>query len=219
MHAPVFLQELPGQRQLLPGGSGCKAGGYGISQPPLSMPALDQLSALLITGLCRIEQLIRGIAVHHHFPTDHSQVAGPGDVKKCFNGLGVNRSEDQGGGGSVSKQFVNEKFRRGKEGLFVPETGFDRESVVVQPVDQLCAIRCDDVYLGIMNVGIDEAGYNQRVGMRINGYAVRQPRDQVPCRSALGHMTFFNDQQAVFKVLFRGVLAAGRTMPGVIHEM
>ncbi len=77
------------------------------------MPALDQRLALGVAGFGGVDQVVRGVAVHHHFAGDHPQVELLGHFKKRIHRLRVHAAEHQCGGGAVAQQFLDENIGHG----------------------------------------------------------------------------------------------------------
>ncbi len=67
-------------------------------------------------------------------------------------------AEDQSGGGAVAEQLVEEEGGDLIGMGLVGEGGFGGEDVAFEPFEQLLAMGGDAVGLGIVDVGVDEAG-------------------------------------------------------------
>ncbi len=84
----IFPEQLTGQGQLLGRAGGGEAWGHGVVQAALAVPALDQRLALGVARFGGVDQVVRGVAVHHHFAGDHAQVKFLGYFKNEFTDCG-----------------------------------------------------------------------------------------------------------------------------------
>ncbi|MNP28141.1 hypothetical protein D3C76_1210910 [compost metagenome] len=88
----------------------------------------------------------------------------------------------------------------------IGELALGGEGVGVQPVQQLLAVGGDHAGLRVVDVGVDEAGDDQRVAVFDDLHAA-YARQQVAGMADVDDLAVFHDQQAVFEV-FVGVLGA-----------
>ena len=86
----------------------------------------------------------------------------------------MHRAEHQRGGGAVADELVAEHARGVAGDRFVGEGLLGDVGVVVEPVEQLLALRADDAGLHIVDVGVDKARRDERAGMIEDGSARRQ---------------------------------------------
>lgn len=127
----------------------------------LAVPVGDHLSRLVIGGFRRVEQALRGVAVHHHLAADHEHVALHGLSKKGVGGGFVHGAIGSGRGGAVAQQLVI-KMRGDALGMgALDEAAFFREGIGVQPFQQIGGIGADDLHLREMQVHVDEAGHDE----------------------------------------------------------
>ena len=73
----------------------------------------------------------------------------------------MHRAEYQRRGGAVADEFVAEHARGRARDLLVGEGLLGRIGVIVEPVEQLFALRADDSGLDVVDVGVDEARRDQ----------------------------------------------------------
>ena len=166
----VFCEQFACQGQLLRGAGRGEARGDGVMQTALAVPAFDQLLALGVAGFCGVCQIVRRIAVHHHFARDQAQVQTLRGFKQCVNGLRVHAAKYQCGGGAITQQFFEEHIGHFLRVGFVCELAFARKGVGVEPVEQLFAVRTNHAGLREVDVGVDKTGGDQGVGVFSDGH-------------------------------------------------
>ena len=86
----------------------------------------------------------------------------------------MHRAEHQRGGRAVAQQLVAEDARGLARDRLVGEGLLGDEGVVVEPVEQLLALRADDAGLHVVDVRVDEAGRDQAAGIVGDGGVRRQ---------------------------------------------
>ena len=129
------------------------------------MPALDQGLAVGVAAFGGIGQVVRGVAVHHHLAGDQAQVELFRSAEQRVHRLRVHGAEHQCGGGAGAQQFLEEDTGHiGGVGR-VGELLLGGEGVGVQPVQQLLAVGGDHAGLRVVDVGVDEAGGDQRIAV------------------------------------------------------
>ncbi len=156
-----FLGESLGRRHLLRRRSDGEARGDGDVVSALAVPVGNHLPRFVIAHLRRVEQALRGIAVHHHLAADHAHVAAHG-LREVGVGGGL---MDGAIGGSrrcaVAGQFIVEMRRDlfGMRGF--DEAAFFREGVGVQPFEQVGCVGGDHLHLRKVQMRVDEARHNE----------------------------------------------------------
>jgi hypothetical protein len=118
--------------------------------------------------------------------------------------LRVHAAEDQRGGGAVAQQFLDENVRDFIGVVLVGELAFAREGVGVEPVQQLLAVGADHAGLRQVDVGVDEAGGDQRILIMGDLDIGRQGRQQFAGVAEGADLAVIDHQQAVFEILVRG---------------
>ena len=77
---------------------------------------------------------------------------------------------------------------------------FGNKSVIIEPVQKLLTISADDLHLGIMGMGINEAGHDDMVRIMFHTHIPVQIGQQAGRRAAGLNMTVPNDQQAILLI-------------------
>ena len=196
----VLAQQLAGQLQLLRRAGGGKARGDRIVQAALAVPALDQRLALGVAGFGGVGQVVRGVAIHQHLTGDHAQVELVGLLEEGVHRLRVHAAEHQGGGSAVAQQFLEEDRRHVAGVSLVFELPLGGEGVGVEPVQQLLAVGGDHAGLRVVDMGVDEAGGDQRVAVVLDVDA-GQLGQQLGSRADLSDLAVFDQQDAVLEIL------------------
>ncbi len=204
VQAGVFAIELAGQLQLLGGAGGGEARGHCVVQAALAVPALDQCLAVGIAGFGGVGEVVRGVAVHQYLAGDHAQVQCLGGFEEGVHGGGVHGAEHQGGGGAVAQQLAEEQVGHFAGVGRVGEGALGREGVGVQPVQQLLTVGGDHAGLRVVDVGVDETGGDQRVGVFEDLHAVELGQ-QVAGVADAGDAAILHQQDAVLEVFVGGL--------------
>ena len=76
-------------------------------------------------------------------------------------------------------KFVEKERRDARAMRGIGEFLLLDERIVVQPVEQLRAVGADHLGLRIMDVGVDEAGHDERAGMIVDERAARRAGENV----------------------------------------
>ncbi len=127
----------------------------------LAVPVRYHLAGLIIAHLGRVEQALRGIAVHHHLAADHAHIA-PQRLGKEGVGRGlVHRAIGDRRRRAVADQLVIEMRGDPFSMRTFDETAFLGKGVGVQPLEQVGRIGGDHLHLRKMQVHVDEAGHDQ----------------------------------------------------------
>ncbi|SEF66113.1 hypothetical protein SAMN05216242_103187 [Thauera chlorobenzoica] len=113
--------------------------------------------------------------------------------------------EGECGGGAVLQQLVAEKSGDFGGVRRVGEAGFGGEGVFFQPGEQLLAVAGDDVGLGVVDVGVDEAGQDQLAAVVGEQRAGRQLGQHCGGGAELGDVAVADDENAVDEVFERAV--------------
>ncbi len=159
----MLLPQHAGGFHLLGRGGGREARRDRVRRAALPVPALDQHLRFVIPALRGIEQRDGRIAIHEALAGNRAHAACGGGCEERIDGMRVHGAERRDRGGSISQAFIEEQ--RG-DGLRVGDVGellLGDEGVLVQPVEQLLAMRTDDLRLWVVHVAIDEPGQDQRI--------------------------------------------------------
>ena len=199
IHIRIFFQQLAGLLQLLWRRSNGKPWRYRIQLTAIAMPALDQIFAVLVAAVGIVAQKFRCIAIHHHLAANHPGIALLGRFKKGINTLFVYRAKHQCGGGATFNQFIQEEICDLTGVLFVFKLTLSRESIVVQPIQQLLTVRGDNFNLREVDMGINHTRHDQVATIIHQLKVLRQVFFNLLNRAGFNHFAVFNDQRTVFK--------------------
>jgi hypothetical protein len=109
----------------------------GVAQASTAPPGADQGLGVGAAGLDGVGEGCWRVAVHQHLAGDEPHVAGQRGFEEGLDGSLVDSREDQGAGGPVAQQFIQEKGR-GLVGVgAIGEGALGREGVGVEPVEKL----------------------------------------------------------------------------------
>ena len=158
-------QQRARRRELFVARGDGEARGHGIALPPGAVPAPDEIAAVGDGGGGGSEQPRRRVAVHEGIARDHAGVAAVRGRKQRGGRIRMRRAVGKRRGGAVARQLVEEKFgvARGVRGI--GEFLLFDEGVFLQPFEELRAIGGDHLRLRVVDMGVDESGQNQRVGV------------------------------------------------------
>ena len=156
-----------------------KARRHRVTLPAGAVPAADQIAAVGDGGGGRRQQSRRPVAVHHRVAGDHADVASVRGRKQRFGRGRMRRAIGASGGGAVARQFVEEKFGVARGVRRIGEFLLLDEGVFLQPFEQLRAVGGDHLGLRIMDMRIDEARHDQRVGVMLDRHVRRQARREL----------------------------------------
>ncbi len=199
VYAGMLAQQPRRHVQLFRGAGRGEARGHRVEQTALAVPALDQRLAVAVAALGGVGQVVRRVAVHHHLAGDQAQVQAPGGLEQRFHRLPVHAAEDQRGGGAVAQQFLQEDLGDLVGMGLVTELALGGEGIGVQPVQQLFAVGGDHPGLREMDVGIDEAGGDQRVAV-LEDLDVADLAEQGFGVTEASDLAVLHQQQAVLEV-------------------
>ena len=129
------------------------------------MPALEQCLALVVGALRGVGQALGRVAVHAGLAGQRPDAARLGLGEEGIDAFGMARAVARHGGGAVREREVEVACRDSPRVDGVAEAHLLGEGIAVQPVDQPLAPTRDDCGLRIVDMGIDEAGQDQRVAM------------------------------------------------------
>ena len=112
----------------------------------------------------------------------------------------MRRAVGKRGGGAVARQLVEEELgvARGVRGI--GEFLLFDEGVFLQPFEELRAIGRDHLRLRVVDMGVDESGQNQRVGVMFDRSCRRQPRHQLGSGSGRLDAAVLDEHDTVFDV-------------------
>ena len=129
------------------------------------MPAPDERRALVVPALCGVEQVVGRVAIHQDLAGDHQGAVAVRFLEERVDRLRMDRAVHGGRRRPGPQQFAEEQRRDGLRMCLVGELPLRDEGVFVQPREQLFAIGADHLHLRIMDVGVDEARADDRVGI------------------------------------------------------
>ena len=127
------------------------------------MPLPDQRAGFVVAPLWRVCEPFRRVAVHEDLASDHPHSKLLGFLEERVDRLRMYGAIDCGRGRAGAQAFPEEHARHRASVFRVSELLFRNEGVLVEPVDELIAVRADDLRLRIVHVAVDEAGEDQRI--------------------------------------------------------
>ena len=130
----------------------------GVAEAALMVPALNELPGLPVALLRRFTQIVRSVAVHHHFTGEQTHIQPQGFGKQRIDRFGMQGTKHQRGGGAVAQQLVDKELRDLCGILFITKLTLHRKGVGGQPLQQLLAEGANHLSLRIMHVRIDKTG-------------------------------------------------------------
>ncbi len=157
----VALQQATGHGQLGSAAGGGEARGHGVGQAVDTMPALDQIDAVLLSLHHIVAQVGRAVAVHQHLAGDEPHAQPLTDCEQRLAAGLVHRGEHQRRRGAVRQQRLQKTLGAQLAQLGVGVARFGREGVALQPVEQRRTEGGDDIELRRVHMGIDEARHHQ----------------------------------------------------------
>lgn len=116
----------------------------------------------------------------------------------------MHAAEHQGGGGAVAQQFLDKDIRDFFGVCLVGELAFAREGIGVQPIQQLFAVGTDHAGLRQVDMGVDQAGSDQRILVMGDFDVGGQCGQQVAGMPQGTDLAVVDHQQAVFEILIGG---------------
>src|SRR5204862_2336366 len=118
-----------------------------------SVPLLQERAAFVVRLLrTRVEQIVRRVAIHHRLADDSAESATLHFVEKDVRRLRMNRREDERGERAVPTQFVVEGKCEFARVLGIFDLALGRNSVAVQLLVEMCAVRADHYALRRMQM-------------------------------------------------------------------
>ena len=156
-----------------------------VEQPVPPVPALQKRPALGVAPLGRVEQARRRAPVHHHLAGRHPH---PPPLRLGEEGVDqfrVDRAVDRGRRRPVAQELVEEEARTFRRVGRVAELLLLDEGVLLQPVQQLRAVRGDDARLREVDVRVDQPRQDELVRVAVHrrpGREARQELRRVPDR-------------------------------------
>ena len=113
----------------------------------------------------RIENVRWRVAVHHHLAGENQHFVALRRFKDGVNRTRRGGAEDRGRGRAVALQLVDEEFSNALRVCPIVELRFSREGVLVQPLQQLRAVSANDLDLRIVDMRVNEARQQDRIGI------------------------------------------------------
>ena len=150
----------------------------GVETAPSPVPLVDQRLRLVIAGASGICESGGCVAVHQDLPGNEPEVAPFRLRKKRVDRARMHRAKDECRRGPLPHQLVAEDPRSLLRDRWVSKGLLGDEGVVVEPVQQLAALRADNSGLNVVNVRVDEARRNQTARMVGNVGVGWQPGSQ-----------------------------------------
>ena len=196
----VLLQQRARRLELRLGRGDGEARRHRIELPPLAMPALDEGLGVGVGALCGVAERGRRAPVHQHLAGDHARVAAVGLGEEGLRRLRVHRAVDRRRGGAVARQLVQEEAGHRGGVRRLGEAQLLGEGVALQPVHELRAVGSDDLGLGKMDMGVDEARQDEAAGKVVDRRAFGQARQQFGGLPHLGDTPAAQQDEAVFDV-------------------
>ena len=173
-----FLQQRAELGELGFGRRDGKARGDGVALPAVAVPALDEIAAVGDRGRRRRQQARRTVAVHDRVAGDHALIALVGRGEQGFGRGRMRAAIRDRRGGAVAGELVEKERGVARRMGWIGEFLLLDESVLLQPLQELRAVGGDHLGLRKMNVRVDEARHDQRVGVAVDGDAGRKLRQQ-----------------------------------------
>ena len=161
----VFAHQAARQFQLPRAAGQGEARRHAVQAAAPLVPAFDQRCRVLIAGLGAVADGRWRVAVHHHLARQDEHIALDSGAEDGIDRTRRGCAEDRSGRRAIAQQLGDEEVSDAPRMNRIAELGFGGESVFVQPLKQLRAIRADDFDLGIVNMRVDETG--QQDGSRI----------------------------------------------------
>ncbi len=154
----VFAPEGAEGLKLFGGGCRRETRGDDVGKAVPTVPLFQKRLAVVVGGSGRIAEAFGGIAVHAGLAGEKTHPAGLGGGEDGVHAGGMDRRVGGDGGGAAGENEVEVAVRDlGRVGG-ITEAHFLGEGVAVQPVDQPLAPGGDDGGLGVVDMGVDEAG-------------------------------------------------------------
>ncbi len=123
----------------------------------MAVPPADQRLRFVVAPLRRVGERGGRVAIHEDLAGDHARPERLGFFEERVDRLRMHGAIDRGGGRAGAQTFLEEHARNRARMLRVGELLFGDEGVLVEPVDELLAVRADDLRLRIVHVAVDEA--------------------------------------------------------------
>ena len=97
-----LFPQLPHRRQQLWRRGRRKARRNGVAETAALVPAFNQLAGLPVALLRAFAQVVRRVAIHHHFPGEQAHIQAQRFVKQGIDRLRMQRTKNQRGSGAVA---------------------------------------------------------------------------------------------------------------------
>lgn len=161
------------------------------------VPALDQRHAVAVAGLGGVQQRGRRVAVHHHLAGDHPRVEAGRLLEEGVHRLRMHGAIDHGRGGAAAQQFAQEHAGHALRVRRVGKLLLGHEGVLVEPFEQLLAVRGHHLGLRIVDMGVDETRADDAVRIVRDGRAGRQTLAYRLCRAEVADAAGVDHDQRV----------------------
>ena len=158
-------QQLPRPFELPWRGRGRKPRRHGVAEAIDAVPALDQRPRRLDSPVGRVPQCLGHVPIHQHLAGDQPHRAGARLVEQRIDGLGVHAAEDRRRRRAVAQQLVDELLRHHGRMVGVAEATLGGKGIALEPVEQPLAPGSNHLHLRIVQMGIDETGNDEVVGI------------------------------------------------------
>ena len=215
-HARVTLKEGACGAELCGGAGDGEARRHRVAEPPHAVPAFDEPGAG-DDGVRAIEQRRRHVAVSKHLARDQARPPALGGPEQRFGRNLVARGEDQRGRGAMREGKIEEPLGARRRVIGVREGCLGGKRVAFEPVHELRAIASDDVHLGEVDMGVDEAGQDDGWAQVLAGIQGATLRHEVGGAGCELDASAVQRQHTVLDVL-HGIRAALRRRRGEAHE-
>jgi len=92
---------------------------------------------------------------------------------------GMNRAVNRGRGGAITGKFIEKEAGNPLGMRRIAKSLFLNEGVGLQPIQQLCPVRGDNLCLRVMHMGVDKTRHDQLAGIVIDRCSIGQVSHQV----------------------------------------
>ena len=156
--AGMVRQELAGESKLRFARRDGKAHREGVAQAFDLVPRRDELGALPGARFGVLSHGLGSVAVHHGRACDQTEAAPPRRPEETIGRPPMHRGEDEGAGGAVAHELVEEALRSCRGMVLGGVSRFLGEGEAIEPFEQVVRGRRQHAVLREVNVRIDQSG-------------------------------------------------------------
>ena len=138
-----------------------------VAQPLDPVPRRDEIGALPGARVGVPGHGVGRVAVHHGRPRQQAEAAPPRRPKQAGGGVSMHRGEDEGAGGAVAHELVEEALRRRRGVVLSGVSRLFGKGEAIEPFQQVVRGRRQHAVLREVNVGIDQSGQDDRAVMAL----------------------------------------------------